>query len=172
MKPDRFVGIAILAALDDLARIHATFESAVLLEFQAGLLDPVGADETLAAGAAELEQDDDPILTAFLRAIGNALGEVGDFTAFHEDTFCNRNLALKAVANLVPGMPVPGREEALRLFRHDQHVVIGTTFLPLEQPFVRHLAAAALRDQALTPRHLGCMNYVHRVTRSPPRLRA
>jgi hypothetical protein len=55
-------------------------------------------------------------------------------------------------------MSMAGREEALGFFRHHQHVVIGTAFLAFEQAFVRHVPAAALSDQAFTPRHLGRVN--------------
>src|SRR5690606_22092714 len=107
MQPDRLVRIPVPAPLRGIAREDAAFEPAFLLQLQAGLLHPIGTDESLAARAAELQQYDDPIVAAFLGSVVSAFREIGDFAAFDEQAFRDRDAAFQAEADLVPGMTMP-----------------------------------------------------------------
>src|SRR6204780_3749463 len=172
MQPDCFISVSISQALRRVTCIDAALKAAFLCQFQPGLREPVRTNETLTAGAAELEQHDDAILAALLRAVIRAFREVGDLTGFNEEPLGDRNLALETESDLVPRMAMARREVALGLLRHHEHVIIGTVLRSFEQPLVRHIRVAALRDQALTPRHLGGMNHIHRLNSSSPPLRA
>src|SRR6266581_4948996 len=148
--PDRFIAVlvALLARrqLPD-ARKDALLEIAELLHLVDGALQPRRADKAIAAGAAELQRDAQPLAVAALRPVGRAFRKVGKLARL--DPFALAvvlALALQAHADLIEIVLVAGHIDLALLPHEIEPEIVERGVVANEQRLELALRAANAAD--------------------------